>query len=364
LSERSGATFGLAPKPVSEVLLSFSGSFKLIEANRIVDYPVSEIWNQADWGRVEAATLHAARRSAWPAVTVAARRVLRTYSTSFFLVTRFLPAAKRREVEVVYAAVRYPDEIVDTFPLTSAQRRDSIDAWGLDYENALICSTLEDALSRGCNPFAAAFADVVRRRDIPPVHYRSFLEAMRLDICPRKYLTLDDLIDSYIYGSAIVVGYFLAYIYGPSRPSAWDRALASARNLGIALQLTNFLRDVGEDRRRGRVYLPSDLLAAEGIDEVDVHNPAQAAALARVLRRVAGIAEEYYSLSAADVDAFAPDSRVAIQACIDVYRRLNLRIGRSEQGAQHRESVPMAEKFGALPPSKYWRVPLAFAGVL
>ena len=115
-----------------------------------------------------------------------------------------------------------------------------------------------------------------------------------MDVRPRPFGTLDDLIESYIYGSAIVVGYFLTYVYGASGEGSFDRALASARDLGIALQLTNFLRDVGEDQRRGRLYLPLDMLRAEGIERRRRERRcASTPALNRVLRRLSAIAEEY-----------------------------------------------------------------------
>lgn len=325
---------------------------------------MGQVWSEREWQRLDAKTRIAAARGGWHAVARSARLVLRSYSTSFFIVTRFLPPAKRAEVEVVYAAVRYPDEVVDTFPLNRAEKQERLDAWAADYVLSLDSGNFAESVGRGCAPFAAAFAEVVRLRRIAPEHYFSFLEAMRLDIEPRPYSTVDDLIESYIYGSAIVVGYFLAHIYGPSRPNSFGLALTSARHLGIALQLTNFLRDVGEDKRRGREYLPSDLLRAEGLQGVDADDPSQSDALARVIRRVSAIAETYYALAERDLDAFAEDSRVAIRACIDVYRRLNLRIGRNAQAVRHRETVPMAEKFAALPSSKYWRLPLAYAGVL
>jgi phytoene synthase len=206
----------------------------------------------------------------------------------------------------------------------------------------------------------ATLTKLLREALIPADYYRAFIEAMRRDISPRPFKTLDDLIENYIYGSAIVVGYFLTYVYGPNRPQDFARALRSARALGIALQLTNFLRDVREDERRGRVYLPLDQLREEGIAELNVSDAVQQAALSRVLRRMVASAEEYYSDALADLDAFAPDSQLAIRACINVYRRLNERIGDSPRGIMHRESVPAREKFKVLPPSKYWRLPLAY----
>src|SRR5262249_9616191 len=122
----------------------------------------------------------------------------------------------------------------------------------------------------------------------------------------------------------------------------------------------NFLRDVAEDYRRGRIYLPKNMLRAEGIDEMDATDPQQQVALNRVLRKLAAITESHYESSLADLDAFNHDSRVAIRACIDVYRQLNDRIGNSSRGILHRERVPMTQKFMVLPRSKYWRLPLAY----
>lgn len=330
---------------------------------------MSAVWGQDEWRTLERETARVALVAkspgkAWVTVAQAARTVLRTYSTSFFIVTRFLPPAKRQQVEAIYAAVRYPDEIVDTFPLDPDARLRLLDGWAAEYETALGHVSLEESLRRGMNCFVAAFAHVVRSNAIPPEHYRAFLDAMRLDVTPRAFEDLQDLIDSYIYGSAIVVGYFLAYVYGASAPAEFDRAILASRDLGIALQLTNFLRDVREDYRRGRVYLPVDLLRAEGITHADPEDASTYPALNRVLRRLSAIAEEHYSAAERNVDAFAPDCRVAIQSCIDVYRQLNLRIGRNREGILHRESVPAAEKFRVLPASKYWRLPLAYMGAL
>ena len=325
----------------------------------------ADCWSEERWIEVERETrrlaLDAATEEAAQGIIIKrARAVMRAYSTSFFIVTRFLPLVKRAKVEAIYAAVRYPDEIVDTFRLEKDEQLRRLDLWAAQYEQSLNVGSIKEALRKNVPCFLASFSAVVRDRLIPQEHYRSFIEAMRMDVRPRSFSTLDDLIESYIYGSAIVVGYFLTYVYGASSEQAFKRALDSATALGIALQLTNFLRDVDEDQRRGRLYLPLDMLRAEGIEEVDVTDYRQHAPLNRVLRKLSAIAEHHYELSLADLYAFAPDSRTAIRACIDVYRQLNLRIGCSAQGILHRESVPISEKFKVLPPSKYWRLPLAY----
>ena len=327
----------------------------------------SAVWSLAEWAERDRALRERALASpddnaAWRILSRSGRSVLRTYSTSFFIVTRWLPPEKRAQVESIYAAVRYPDEVVDSFAMPIAERYRLLDEWAQGYERGLELG-VQASLREGLPCYAVGFCEVVRRSGIPPEYYRAFLEAMRLDVEPGPYATLDDLIERYVYGSAIVVGYFLAHVYGTSAPSEFDRALKASRDLGIALQLTNFLRDVAEDQRRNRCYLPQDMLQAEGIERMDVHNPEQRDALARVLARIAAEARRYYDEAATNLDAFAPDSRMAIHACGQVYGQLNERLERVDAEPERvglRESVPMRDKFRVLPADKYWRLPLAY----
>jgi len=305
-------------------------------------------WTMAQWEAQE----QRLRRAARPQDLMArsARRVLRSFSSSFFLVTRFLPAGKRAKVEMIYAAVRYPDEIVDSFPLTGSDKQAALAQWQSWYQQAVSLPDVSSRLHSGVPWILAGFADVVHENAIPLEHYQSFLDAMRKDIVARTYRKLDDLIDEYVYGSAVVVGYFLAHVYGAAEGASTEDTYAAAENLGIALQLTNFCRDVAEDRARGRLYIPADVVDARGID----------AAVLWLAER----AEERYRCAAASVGAFAPDTRVAIRACIDVYRSLNRRILLANGQSGTRHSVPVKEKFAALPPAKYWRIPLAYMGAL
>lgn len=322
-------------------------------------------WSIEKWNSVERLTRTRAlnaksEKDSRQIIAKEARAVMRNYTTSFFIVSRFLPAIKRAKVEVIYSAVRYPDEIVDTFPIGAESKTSLLSEWRKKYDLALSCDSIKDSLQAGVPSFLASFSNVVKENDIPKEHYHSFLDAMLRDVEPQPFETLEDLIDNYVYGSAIVVGYFLAYVYGAKKEEDFERALRSASDLGIALQLTNFLRDVGEDERRGRVYLPQDLLREVGIEKLNVKDANQHFALTRVLNRLALIADGYYKKSGANLDAFSPDCRLAIDACIKVYGRLNERIAKNGEGIKRRESVPLAEKFKVLPPSKYWRIPLAY----
>lgn len=324
-------------------------------------------WQLEDWRRIEFDARSLAIRAftsagAWAAIAGASRRVMRAYSSSFFVVTRFLPPIKRAEVEVIYASVRYPDEIADTFALPAAPKLELLDEWRAGYEKALEQPGIRAALLAGVPCFLAAFADVVQRRSIPPRHYLDFLNAMRHDLQPGVFESLPDLVDRYVHGSATVVGYFLAHVYGPSAPARLPEALASARELGIALQLTNFARDVADDHRRGRLYIPLDVLGAEGLDRHNYFEPASRPKLRRCVRWMAAEAEGRYAAAEHTLDAFAPDCRVAIRACIDVYRQLNTKVAAGIGDLETRQTVPRRDKFRVLPPSKYWRLPLAYLG--
>jgi phytoene synthase len=320
-------------------------------------------WKPEQWTQLEVElrlVLQAAGddKAAWKYVTRAALRVMAHYSTSFYVVSRFLPLHKRERVEVIYASVRYPDEVVDSFDIPDEQRLQRLNEWSGNYEKALKFYDLRDAVAEGVTPLLAAFAKVVHEAHIPPEHYRAFLGAMRMDVSPRPFQTLEDLIDSYIYGSAIVVGYFLAHVYGPAKPELMPDALVCARNLAIALQLTNFIRDVKEDHRRGRVYLPQDLLRWADADMDRLNDSASRMRVIAVIHQVAAFAEDAYRRAGENLDVFAPDSRIAIKACIDVYRKLNQRIVASDDCVTRRESVSSWGKFMALPTRKYWHLPL------
>jgi 15-cis-phytoene synthase len=315
---------------------------------------MSAAWDIMRWSHLEAEArekmLGANQDEAMHIAYCSARKILQAFSSSFFLVTRFLPQSKRTRVAAVYAAVRYPDEIVDTFAVTESQKRSLLNEWREHYATALACRTVRASLVEGVPTILAAFAQIVRESGIPPEHYQAFLDAMGRDIAPRPFVSFEDLVSNYVYGSAIVVGYFLAHVYGVSSAATLTDAYAAAADLGTALQLTNFARDFREDEARGRTYIPQDI--ARNRDTLES------------IWFLAEQAETHYSKVASALEVFAPHTRSAIGACIDVYRLLNQRILQSKQSLEVRLSVPVIEKLRALPASKYWRLPLAYVGGL
>ncbi|MTA58267.1 MAG: phytoene/squalene synthase family protein, partial [Actinobacteria bacterium] len=183
------------------------------------------------------------------------KRLNSMHGKTYFLATLLLPKAKRPFVHALYGFARYADEIVDDLAsvLTLEQKRQSLSTWGENVLADLQRGTSDDAIGR-------ALVDTVIRFNIPHEYFKAFLHSMTMDLSITEYETFEDLTE-YVYGSAAVIGLEMAPILGFSDSAA----LESAKTLGIAFQLANFIRDVGEDLDRGRIYLPIQELAQHGV---------------------------------------------------------------------------------------------------
>jgi 15-cis-phytoene synthase len=186
------------------------------------------------------------------------RHLNAVHGRTYFLATRLLPAPRRPAVHALYGFARHADEIVDDLgeDRSPAQRRAELDALAAGLDAALDGAATEV-------PVLAAVADTTRRLGIDRAHFTDFLTSMRMDTHVTDYPTFDDLA-VYVHGSAAVIGLQMLPVLGTVVPRAEAEPYAAA--LGVAFQITNFLRDVGEDLDRGRVYLPADELAAFGVD--------------------------------------------------------------------------------------------------
>lgn len=184
------------------------------------------------------------------------------HGKTYFLATRLLPPAKRPYVHALYGLARYADEIVDEIDpgFTPQQRADALTTWADAFMSDLQRGHSND-------PVAAAAVDTAVRWSIPAEHFEAFFHSMRMDLTVTEYQTYEDLVE-YVYGSAAVIGLQMVPILEPRT----DRAYEHARDLGIAFQLANFIRDVGEDLQRGRIYLPLEELAAHSVTPEDVRS--------------------------------------------------------------------------------------------
>ncbi|CAM5636572.1 hypothetical protein SFUMM280S_11518 [Streptomyces fumanus] len=211
------------------------------------------------------------------------RRLNARHGRTYFLATRLLPADRRPAVHALYGFARHADDIVDDLhaDATAAER-----AAALDRLDARLRAALAGGRPAG-EPVVLAVADTAARYAIDPAHFTDFMASMRSDLTVTDYATYADL-RAYMHGSAAVIGLQMLPVLGTVTARATAAPHAAA--LGVAFQLTNFLRDVGEDLDRGRVYLPADLLAAHGADRALLVEPAHRRLRAVPLR--AGRAQE------------------------------------------------------------------------
>ncbi|MEU0052140.1 phytoene/squalene synthase family protein [Streptomyces sp. NPDC006309] len=179
------------------------------------------------------------------------------HGKTYFLATRLLPVERRPAVHALYGFARWADDIVDSLdPGLDAGRRGEV----LGELRRSLDEGLRDGHSR--EPVVLALADTARRYGIEHAHFRDFMSAMSADLVVTDYATYADL-RGYMHGSAAVIGLQMLPVLGTVVPR--EEAAPYAAALGVAFQLSNFLRDVGEDLDRGRVYLPADLLAGHGV---------------------------------------------------------------------------------------------------
>ncbi|MFF9488036.1 phytoene/squalene synthase family protein [Streptomyces sp. NPDC014676] len=178
------------------------------------------------------------------------------HGRTYFLATRLLPVERRPAVHALYGFARWADDIVDALGTgADTERRDA----GLSALQRELDKGLRDGNST--EPVVRAVADTALRYGIDHGHFADFMTAMRSDLVVTDYADYAAL-RRYTHGSAAVIGLQMLPVLGTVAPR--EAAAPHAAALGVAFQLTNFLRDVGEDLDRGRVYLPADLLAAHG----------------------------------------------------------------------------------------------------
>lgn len=259
--------------------------------------------------------------------------VARSRAKNFYYSFLLLPKQKRRAMCAVYAFMRECDDRSDG-PEAALER---VLEWRSDLAAAL-------ALGAPDYPVWPAFIDTARRYRIPEAYFQEMLDGVASDFEPRTIGTFDDLY-RYCYRVASVVGLTIIHIFGFEEP----RALELAEKCGIAFQLTNILRDVREDAAAGRVYLPAEELERFGVPAADLNQPHLTAPLRALLEFELGRAREYYSASRPLLKLVHRDSRHALWALMEIYRRLLDRI--EAQGypvLERRVSVPAREKIAIL----------------
>ncbi|CAB4337898.1 MAG: phytoene/squalene synthase family protein [Actinobacteria bacterium] len=272
------------------------------------------------------------------------RQLNKLHGKTYYLATLLLPPAKRPYVHALYGFARYADEIVDDLSstLTEQEKADALTTWGTHFLDQFESGATSD-------PVCRAVLDTVRRWDIPREHFEAFLKSMTMDLTVTSYDTYDALYE-YVYGSAAVIGLQMVPILEPTDSMAYTHAT----ELGIAFQLANFIRDVGEDLERGRVYLPMDELASHGVTramlEQRIATPEIKSALKEQIARVRQLEEQ----SRAGIAMLG----AASQPCIETARVLYCGIVDAVEGIDYevfdkRATVSMSRRLQVAVPA-WW----------
>jgi len=236
------------------------------------------------------------------------REITRIASKTFYLASLFLSAEKRRAVWAVYAFCRTADDVVDR-TAAAADRIAALD----DLERKLI------AMSRGHanEPIFIAYADAAKRFAIPLEPALELLRGARMDITIRRYATYEELCE-YCYLVASTVGLLVSPILGTSS----EAALPFGVTLGRAMQLTNILRDVGEDALMGRIYLPADELRRFGYAENRVFEQVVDENFIALMQFQIARVRELYADAEPGIALLSPESRYTVRLALSLYRRI------------------------------------------
>ncbi len=236
------------------------------------------------------------------------REITRSASKTFYLASLFLAAEKRRAVWAVYAFCRTADDLVDT-SRPSAERLSRID----DLERKL----LDAASGSAAEPIFVAYADATRRFGIPLEPALALLRGARMDVTVRRYASYAELCD-YCYHVASTVGLLVLPILGYAAPEALEYGI----KLGRAMQLTNILRDVGEDALMGRIYLPAEDLARFGYAEDDVFAKVVDERFVALMEFQISRVRAIYREAEPGIALLSPESRYTVRLALSLYRRI------------------------------------------
>lgn len=240
------------------------------------------------------------------------REITRAHSTTFHLSSLFLRPEKRRAVWAVYAFCRTADDVVDRIA-PAAERLAAIDAW-----EAQLRQCYE---GRATDPVFLALADAVTRFGIPLQPALDLLRGARMDIAVRRYASYDELHD-YCYLVASTVGLLVIPILG----TISERAAGFGVALGRAMQMTNILRDIGEDAELDRVYVPAADLRRFGYSEALLFEAVVDEAFVALMKFQIARVRAMYAEAEPGIALLAPESRYTVRLALTLYRGILDRI--------------------------------------
>jgi phytoene synthase len=264
------------------------------------------------------------------------RAVTREHAKSFYFCAQFLPSEKRRAIYAVYAFCRHVDDAVDRAGgRTGDETRELVEQWR---------ERLREP-GPGDHPALEAWRDASARYAIDPALADELIRGVLMDLTVARYASYEEL-EVYCYRVASVVGLMTSRIFGYSDPRALDHAV----QLGHAMQLTNICRDVGEDARMGRVYIPADELARFGVAESALVDGRVDDAFVALMRFQIERARALYRAAEPGIDMLDARCRYTVRLSSRVYGQILDRIERGGYDVlSRRVYVPLHRKLATLP---------------
>ena len=237
------------------------------------------------------------------------KRLNALHGKTYYLATLLLPAKKRPPVHALYGFARYADEIVDDLAstLSDEEKAHALRTWGSGVLSDLRRGESDDLIGR-------ALVDTVKTYSIPLDYFEAFMKSMEMDLTVTRYNNYEELM-TYVYGSAVVIGLEMLPILGYSDP----RAIEAATALGTAFQLANFIRDIGEDIDRGRIYMPLDELARFGVSEEMLLERQLTPQIIDAIKFQIARVRDLQAVANAGIQYLDPISRPCIRAASELY---------------------------------------------
>ncbi|CAD5930958.1 Phytoene synthase [Planktothrix tepida] len=276
------------------------------------------------------------------------RQVTAEYAKTFYLGTQLMPEAKRRAIWAIYVWCRRTDELVDG-PMAATTTEETLDRWE-EHLEALFAGHPRDDVD-------VAMVDTLGRFPLDIQPFRDMIAGQRMDLYRNRYQTFEEL-ELYCYRVAGTVGLMSTAVMGVAPPviTPWNPnpeiiiPNQEAIALGIANQLTNILRDVGEDARRGRIYLPLDDLALFNYTEEDLFKGIVDDRWQELMRFEIQRARKFYAEAERGISILSEDIRWPVWAALVLYRQILDEIERNEYDVfSKRAYVPKWRKMMALP---------------
>lgn len=273
------------------------------------------------------------------------RGITKKYAKTFYMATRFLPNEKQRGIFAIYGLCRYLDDLVDEAEDLIHDKKITIDEVDekLDQFKQSLIDVYDGKLVD--DPILTAFSNTLRRYDISIELPFELMDGVKTDLVKNRFQNFDEVYD-YSYKVASVVGLMTSEVFGYTDPKALDYAI----DLGIAMQLTNILRDVGEDLRRNRIYLPQDELRKFGVTEEELFAHIKSERFVNLMKFQIERARKYYSKADIGIPMLSGDSNLPVYLARHNYSRILDKIEENDYEVfSKRAYLSYPEKLSILP---------------